>query len=57
VVASGFDLLIIGRYNKALGVSDKVFYMLGDAVIAPAIGMFFITSFTTHYYYLYYYLY
>jgi hypothetical protein len=40
VVASGFDLLIIGRYNKTLGISDKVFYMLGDAVIAPAIGMF-----------------
>ena len=54
MVASGFDLLIIGRYNKALGISDKVFYMLGDAVIAPAIGMFSTTSFTTLYYYIYY---
>lgn len=40
VVASCFDLLIIARVNIALGISDKVFYMLGDAVIAPAIGMF-----------------
>jgi hypothetical protein len=40
VVASAFDLLMIGRVNKSFGVSDKVFYMLGDAVIGPAIGMF-----------------
>eukprot|EP00802_Teleaulax_amphioxeia_P010046 Tamp_10071.p1 GENE.Tamp_10071~~Tamp_10071.p1 ORF type:complete len:642 (+),score=101.05 Tamp_10071:129-1928(+) len=40
VVASGFDLLIINRVNVRLGISDKVFYMLGDAVIGPAIGMF-----------------
>jgi len=32
--------ICIGRVNKALGISDKVFYMLGDAVIGPAIGMF-----------------
>jgi len=40
VVASGFDMVMISRWNVALGISDKVFYMFGDAVIAPAVGMF-----------------
>jgi hypothetical protein len=40
VVASAFDLLMIARVNRAMGISDKLFYMLGDAVIGPAVGMF-----------------
>ena len=40
MVASAFDMLIIGRWNISVGISDKVFYMFGDAVIAPAVGMF-----------------
>ena len=40
VVASAFDLLIIARLNIAVGISDKVFYMFGDAVIGPAVGIF-----------------
>jgi hypothetical protein len=40
VVASAFDLLIINRYNIAWGIPDKWFYMFGDAIIGPAIGMF-----------------
>jgi len=40
IVASAFDLLIIARWNKSINVSDKVFYMFGDAVIGPAVGMF-----------------
>jgi len=39
-VASGFDLLIINRYNIAWGIPDKWFYMFGDAVIGPAVAMF-----------------
>eukprot|EP00290_Baffinella_frigidus_P011892 CAMPEP_0180150054 /NCGR_PEP_ID=MMETSP0986-20121125/21212_1 /TAXON_ID=697907 /ORGANISM="non described non described, Strain CCMP2293" /LENGTH=519 /DNA_ID=CAMNT_0022096899 /DNA_START=162 /DNA_END=1718 /DNA_ORIENTATION=- len=40
VLASAFDLLIIARWNISVGISDKVFYMFGDAVIGPAVGMF-----------------
>jgi len=40
VVASAFDMLIIARWNISVGISDKVFYMFGDAVIGPAVGMF-----------------
>ena len=40
VVASAFDLLIINRYNVAWGISDKAFYMFGDAVLGPAVMMF-----------------
>jgi len=40
VVASGFDMIMVARLNVVAGISDKFFYMFGDAVIAPAIGMF-----------------
>jgi len=40
VIASAFDLLIIGRYNIGWGIPDKWFYMFGDAVIGPAVMMF-----------------
>lgn len=33
VVASVFDVVIINRYNIAIGISDKVMYMAGDNIL------------------------
>ena len=30
IVAASFDMVIIARWNLALGISDKAFYMFGD---------------------------
>lgn len=38
VAASIFDFIIIKRYNKKLGISDSVFFTMGDAVIFQAIN-------------------
>ncbi|EKX41851.1 hypothetical protein GUITHDRAFT_88253 [Guillardia theta CCMP2712] len=40
IVAASFDMLIIARVNIAWGISDKAFYMFGDAVIGNVVGMF-----------------
>lgn len=32
-IAGLFDIIMVERINKAFGISDKVFYMLGDAII------------------------
>lgn len=38
--ASMFDYIIVKRYNtKLFGISDKTFFMLGDAVISPIVLM------------------
>mmetsp|Transcript_12405 Transcript_12405/g.19551 ORF Transcript_12405/g.19551 Transcript_12405/m.19551 type:complete len:548 (+) Transcript_12405:195-1838(+) len=40
IVASGFDMIMIARLNIEWGISDKAFYMFGDAVIGNVVGMF-----------------
>jgi folate/biopterin transporter len=40
IVAASFDMVIIARWNLAMGISDKAFYMFGDAVIGNCLGMF-----------------
>ena len=40
VAASAFDLILVSRLNKAAGVSDQLLYLLGDAVVGPAILWF-----------------
>lgn len=37
VAASFFDFVIINRYNRKIGISDSVFFTLGDAVIYQVI--------------------
>ncbi|KAJ1483458.1 folate-biopterin transporter [Baffinella frigidus] len=39
VVASMFDMVMIARINVSWGVSDKAFYMFGDAVIGNFVWM------------------
>jgi hypothetical protein len=39
-VASFGDLCIVNRWNRTvLGVSDKAFYLVGDTVLEPMVGM------------------
>ena len=40
MVAASFDMVMIARLNVHLGISDKAFYMFGDAVIGNCLGMF-----------------
>jgi folate/biopterin transporter len=40
IIASMFDMLMIARINIDWGISDKAFYMFGDAVIGNVVGMF-----------------
>lgn len=39
LAASMFDYAIVKRYNKDYNIDDKVFFMMGDAIITPVIGM------------------
>lgn len=39
LAASMFDYAIVKRYNIHYGIPDKAFFMMGDAIIAPVIGM------------------
>jgi MFS family permease len=36
-IASASDLVIVMRWNVALGISDRIAYMIGEAVLEPAI--------------------
>jgi len=39
ILASLFDIWIVTRANRAMGIPDQVAYMLGDAIIQPAVQM------------------
>lgn len=36
IAASSFDIFIVKRYNKRLGINDKFAFILGDAIISRA---------------------
>lgn len=38
-VAGLFDVAMVLRWNVALGISDKAFYIVGEAILEKAIGM------------------
>ena len=38
-VSSIGDLALVLRWNKAWGIPDKAFYLLGDTILEPAVGM------------------
>lgn len=37
-LAGAFDLAMVLRWNVALGISDKAFYVIGEAILEKAIG-------------------
>lgn len=39
LAASMFDYAMVKRYNKKFGIPDKAFFMMGDAIITPVVGM------------------
>lgn len=39
LAASLFDFAIVKRYNRHLGISDRAFFMMGDAIIVQVVGM------------------
>ena len=38
-VASIGDYIIVHRWNKQWGISDKAFYLVGDTILEPIVGM------------------
>lgn len=39
LIASVFDYVIVKRYNLRFGIPDKVFFIMGEAIIVPAATM------------------